>query len=406
MSENEKLNNTEKQLKEIKMLKKSLQKKRKRAFWKSCLTTSLIIIGAIIGVMIGSVAWFIMNDQVHAENAVISASGSYTFSLATLQSDEQGVYKQGIYDVNESKNQSGESVEESLLAKALNKFFRPDKNGRDDEYGNHYTSFWDLPNLSVGTSVFTDQSGKKYIRGDSDGISLMVNETSNVNNTTEFDYIGPGSYGEFTFYIIPHIENFNQVNVSVSLKPFTLERVEEGTGTTENKKVMGRAKIVENNDANNVLLNMLQGHILLFTGKDGEGNYSNRILPNLENDGTISFKFTKDSNTSTWVKDQPEPVTIYWIWPKRFENIKYCGQEDSVFKSTCQEHTELLNWINESQNREYVVNTNTITNTAKLEDVMKDMTNQQFAQWSTGYNKGDQLIGDNIAFFQWVIDAE
>ena len=386
MSENEKLNNTEKQLEEIEVLKKSLQEKKKSAyfFWKSFLITGVIIIGAIIGVLLGSIAWFRMNNQVQAGNAVISASDSYTFSLATLQSDNQG-----IYDVNTSPGS------DSPLAKALNKFFRADKNGRDDEDGNHYTSFLDLPDLSVGTSVFTDKKGQKYILGDSDGISLMVNAENNVNNTTEFEHIGPGSYGKFTFYIIPHLDNFQAVALSVSLKPFTLVR----EGDASDKKATGRAKPVENIKNNEVLLNMLQGHILLFTGKDQAGNYENRILPNLKEDGTVCFTFHKDRSTTTWVKDQAEPVTIYWIWPKRFENIKYYGQEDSVFKSECSSHTELLEWINE--NRQYVVKTDTA-----LSNPVENMTNQQFAKWSVGYNKGDQLIGDNIAFFQWVIDAE
>ena len=397
MSENEKLNNTEQQPEEIEVFKKSLQEKKKNVyfFWKSFLLTGVIIIGAIIGVLLGSIAWFRMNSQVQVGNAGISASDGYTFSLATLQSD-----KQGVYDENQPANSESFLVENSPLAKALNKFFRADNNGRDDDQGNHYTKFQDLPNLYEGTTVFTDKDGKVYIVGDSDGISLRVNAESNVNNTTEFEHIGPGSCGKFTFYIIPHVDGFQTVTLSVSLKPFTLVR--EGEVGTD-KKATGRAKPVENNDNNIVLLNMLQGHILLFTGKDEAGNYENRILPNLKDDGTVCFTFNKDGSTTTWEKDKAEPITIYWIWPKRFENIKYCGQEDSVFASTCQEQTELLEWIN--TNRTYVVNTKTV-NTIQLANPVENMTNQQFAQWSAGYNKGDQLIGDNIAFFQWVIDAQ
>ena len=396
MSENEKLNNTEKQLDEIEVLKKSLQEKKKNVyfFWKSFLLTGVIIIGAIIGVLLGSIAWFRMNSQVQAGNAGISASDGHTFSIATLKSDGKGVY-----DVNQPDDPGSSLVDNSPLARALNKFFRADNNGRDDDQGNHYTKFQDLPNLYDGTTVFTDKDGKEYIVGDSDGISLRVNAESNVNNTTEFEHIGPGSRGKFTFYIIPHVDGFQTVRLSVSLKPFTLVR----EGNASDKKATGRAKPVENNENNTVLLNMLQGHILLFTGKDEAGNYENRILPNLKEDGTVCFTFDKNRSTTTWVKDQAEPVTIYWIWPKRFENIKYCGQEDSVFKSACLSHTELLEWIN--TNKGFVVNTKTV-NITNIANPVENMTNQQFAQWSAGYNKGDQLIGDNVAFFQWVIDAQ
>lgn len=78
--------------------------------------------------------------------------------------------------------------------------------------------------------------------------------------------------------------------------------------------------------------------------------------------------------------------------------------EDSVFKSDSQSHSDLLSWINE--NRELIVNSKTLNDTSSLEDPRNDMTNKQLARWSAGYNKGDQLIGDNVAFVQWVIDAK
>lgn len=58
-----------------------------------------------------------------------------------------------------------------------------------------------------------------------------------------------------------------------------------------------------------------------------------------------------------------------------------------------------------NDNRGCIVNTLTVDSTL-LVPPSDDMTNTQFAQWSTGYNKGDQLIGENIAFFQWIIEAE
>ena len=360
-----------------------------RSMMKTFLATGIFLVATIVALVIMGMAWFVANAKVESASASIAASDDYKFYLATLEGDSQGVY---------DKNESPSS--DSALAKALSKFFRADKNGRDDEEGNYYSSFLDLPNLNKGTTLFTDKDGKRYILGDSDGISLMVNETSNVNNTKEFEHIGPGSYGKFTFYIIPLVDNLDQVNLSVSLQPFTLVREGEASG----KNVTGKAMRINEKD-NEVLLNMLQGHILLFTGQDESGDYSNRIFPTLENDGSIRFEFIiKDEPTTTWTKDKAEPITIYWIWPKRFENIKYPGQEDSVFKKECPEHENLLAWVHGS--RQYIVNTNTVKDPTSLADPRKDMTNKEFAQWSVGYNKGDQLIGDNIAFFQWVIEAE
>lgn len=364
-----------------------------RSMMKTFLATGIFFVATIVALVIMGMAWFVANAKVESASASIAASDDYKFYLATLKNDSQGVY-----DANIPEGTGGD-VTKSPLARALNKFFRADNNGRDDDEGNHYTTFLDLPNLSEGAQTFKDQDGIEYVIGNSDGISLRIDSDSNVNNTEEFEHIGPGSYGKFTFYIIPLVDNLDQVNLSVSLQPFTLVRV----GDPDGKNAIGRAMHVDKNENNSVLLNMLQGHILLFTGQDGSGDYSNRIFPTLENDGSIRFEFIKDK-TTTWVKDKAEPITIYWIWPKRFENIKYPGQEDSVFKKTCQEYEELLEWVND--NREYIVNTKIVLDTKSLADPQTDMTNQQFAQWSVGYNKGDQLIGDNIAFFQWVIEAE
>lgn len=364
-----------------------------RSMMKTFLATGIFLVATIVALVIMGMAWFVANAKVESASASIAASDDYKFYLATLKNDSQG-----IYDANIPEGTGGD-VTKSPLAHALNKFFRADNNGRDDDEGNHYTTFLDLPNLSEGVQTFKDQDGIEYVIGNSDGISLRIDSDSNVNNTEEFEHIGPGSYGKFTFYIIPLVDNLDQVNLSVSLQPFTLVRV----GDPDGKNATGRAMHVDKNENNSVLLNMLQGHILLFTGQDGSGDYSNRIFPTLENDGSIRFEFIKDK-TTTWVKDKAEPITIYWIWPKRFENIKYPGQEDSVFKKTCQEHEELLEWVN--ANREYIVNTKIVLDTKSLADPQTDMTNQEFAQWSVGYNKGDQLIGDNIAFFQWVIEAE
>ncbi|MGF0018782.1 hypothetical protein [Sporofaciens sp. SGI.106] len=391
MREDEKLNNAEQQLEEIKVLKKSLYEKKEKVddFWNTFLRTGAIILATLIVLVFLGIAWFVMNNWVKGESAAISALGENRFSLATLI--DEPATKQGVYDVSVN--------DESALAKALNKFWRADRNGRDDDKGNHYTSFLNLPNLVKGTSTFIDKDGNTYILGDSDGISLQVNSESNVNNTEEFEHIGPGSRGKVTFYIIPHIDNFDKVKLSVSLKAFTLVR----EGEPNDKTATGRAVPVEKT-GNQVLMNMLQGHILLFAGADEKtGNYSNRILPKLEDDGRISFVFEKDRTNTAWEKDQPVPITVYWIWPRRFENIKYCGQEDSVFKSECDSHTELLRWMDEK--KECVVNTNEI-DTTSLVAPWENMTNKEFAQWSTGYNKGDQLIGENVAYFQWMIEAE
>lgn len=366
-----------------------MKRKEIKGLYKSLAKTLTLVMVAMFTLVMVSIAWFVANSKVQSASNTVGATDGNRFSLATLKDDQQGVY-----------DSNSETSTDTPLAKALNRFFRVDKNGRDDKEGNYYTSFLDLPNLNVGTTYFEDINGGQYILGDTETVSLMVSGTSNVNNTEEFGHVGPGSYGQFTFYVIPHQEGFNRVTISVSLQPYTLIR----EGQPNDKTATGRAVRVKNNENNEVLLNMLQGHILLFTGKETDGDYKERVEPALQSDGSIRFEFSIDSSTRAWVKDKAEPVTVYWIWPKRFENIKYIGQEDSVFKTSCQSYTDLLSWMN--TNRQTIVNTKTVNDLTSLANPIESMTNKQLAQWSVGYNKGDQLIGDNIAFFQWVIDAK
>lgn len=359
------------------------------ALYKSLVHTVVLVMISFFTLVIVSVAWFVSNSKVQSVSNSVSANGDNRFSIATLKSDSQGVY-----------DRNNEFSTDTPLAKALNRFFRVDKNGRDDKEGNYYTSFLDLPNLNVGTTDFKDIKGDIYILGDSETISLRVNDSSNINNAEEFGHVGPGSFGQFTFYIIPHIDSFDGVTVSIALHPYTLVR----EGDPSEKTATGKAVHVENNENNEVLLNMLQGHILLFTAKDVNGDYASHVIPDLQDDGSIRFEFHLDSSSKTWVKNQAEPVTVYWMWPKRFENIKYVGLEDSVFKSECEDYKDLMDWVNE--NRGKVVNTKIVQDIGELKNPTEDMTNKQLAQWSAGYNKGDQLIGDNIAFFRWIIDAK
>ena len=108
----------------------------------------------------------------------ISTDNGQRFYLATKKEDSQGVY-----DNNSSTN--------SKLQEALKHFKRISSE-----------TVQELPQFQIGTTTITGSDNIEYIVGDADGISLMVNSTSNVNNTKLNAYVGPGSRGEMTFYII------------------------------------------------------------------------------------------------------------------------------------------------------------------------------------------------------------
>lgn len=330
---------------------------------KVFLKTGIFVVAALIAILILSVAWFVSNTRVRSTGVSISADDGRKFYLATRSTDSQGVY-----DDNTSGNSS--------LAQALKDFNRIINNGIN-------ISFQGLPQFSIGTTVVTGSDGVEYIVGDADGISLMVNPTSNVKNTTQNEYVGPGSKGKMTFYIIPIVEGNNQVNITVSLAAYGLSEPNNGEVT---------AQLVNNSQLRNILC----GHMLLFQGKDDNGNYFNQIDPILAEDGTIQFTFTKADD---WVINQPIEINLYWIWPYRFENLVYPGQPDSVFATSGEAQDRFLAWVNRHKH-------NIAYMEESLNDANADMSNSDFSKWSSGYNRGDQLIGDNVAYFIWTVRTE
>ena len=330
-----------------------------KAMLSTFLKTGIIMAAALIVILAISIAWFVSNTNVRSTSMSIAANNGQRFYLATKKEDSQGVY-----DNNSSTN--------SKLQEALKQFKRISSE-----------TVQELPQFQIGTTTITGSDNIEYIVGDADGISLMVNSTSNVKNTTQNDYVGPGSRGEMTFYMIPTVAGENQVNITVSLAAYGLSKPNNGEVT---------AQLVNNGQLSKILC----GHILLFQGKDALGNYVNQIEPALGEDGTIRFTFTKKDN---WVINQPIEITLYWIWPYRFENLVYPGQPDSVFKTSGDVQNGFLDWVN--AHKQNIAYTN-----ESLSDAKADMSNSDFAKWSSGYNRGDQLIGDTIAYFVWTIHAE
>ena len=330
-----------------------------KAMLSTFLKTGIIMTAALIVILAISIAWFVSNTNVRSTSMSIAANNGQRFYLATKKENSQGVY--------DNYSQTNSNLQEAL------KHFKRISSETVQE----------LPQFQIGTTTITGSDNIEYIVGDADGISLMVNSTSNVKNTTQNDYVGPGSKGKMTFYVIPTVAGENQVTITVSLAAYGLSEPNNDEVTAQSVN-------------NRKLSNILCGHMLLFQGKDAQGNYAKQIEPTLGEDGTIRFTFAK---TDEWVINQPIEITLYWIWPYRFENLVYPGQPDSVFKTSGDVQNGFLDWVNaHKQNIAY-------TNDS-LNDANADMSNSDFSKWSSGYNRGDQLIGDTVAYFVWTIHAE
>lgn len=349
------------------MSKRKGLKKETKELYSSLIRSLFLCFVALFAIVTATVAWFVNNSNVSGGGANVTATDGISFLLATKQED-----KQGLYDDNSSFNN---------LSNILKEFYR-------NSGGNQYSSFENLPILKEGTDTVTIDD-VTYIIGNDDGISLMVNNESNVNNHGDKKLMEPGSSGSFTFYIIPKVSDLDSVKISIYLKLFKIIDSEEPE--------KGKSQLIEY-IGNETLFNMFMGHLLMFRGVDEDGNYENRLTPEII-ESNLVFNLTVYCDGLSI--DEVIPVSIYWNWPKRLENILYSGAKDSLFKSECKEKDALVMLINNHKNW-FVSSTTEIGDS----DLSQDISNSKFSLWSSGYNKGDQLIGNSVAYFEWVIEAK
>ena len=339
------------------MNKRKGLKKETKELYSSLGRSFFLCFVALFAIVTATVAWFASNTNVQGSNTSVSASGENRFYLATKKEGSQG-----LYDDNSNNN----------LYNAL-KYFK--RIGNETVNG--------FPTISIGRSTIKGNDGIDYIVGDD--VSLMVNSTSNVNNTVQNDYIGPGSRGEITFYIIPVVEGNNTVDINLTLTPY---------GLVKQDNIINAQQI--NDDT---LKNLLYGHIYLFRGKDNSGYYTNQIEPAVGSDGV--FQFSLSYTSDEWVRKTPVAITLYWVWPYRFENLIFPGQPGSLFPTNNDDQTNLIKWIN--LNKDKIVNNVQDENFADIK--MYELSNANFTKWSNGYNSADQYIGDRVAYFVWAIST-
>ena len=321
------------------------------------------MVTGITVIIVLTLSWFVSNTSVTGSHTSISANDGKRYLLVTKASEQQGIYDKG----------------DNILLSAL-KYFNRVSSETEVVQG--------LPEFSSGASSSTYEN---YIIGDAENISLRVNTTSNVNNVdngdNQYDHIGPGAKGKITFYIIPLVDGDNTAHFTISLTPYEIDNT-----------VTAKASDDE------ALIKLLYGHILLFNAIDNDGYYSDQIIPEVS-DEKVTFAFSK---TGQWTKDTPVEITLYWVWPYRFENIVYPGQKDSIFKEEKVDANDPYNmyckWMNEHQNM--IVFKNKNQSEISFSQPSSSMTNADFVKWSQGYNKADQLIGDKVAYFVWTISTD
>lgn len=149
-------------------------------------------------------------------------------------------------------------------------------------------------NLLPGTAeVYNDET---YYCTEQGEIALRLSDPSVE--------VSPGKSGEISFYIIPNRDGAQSATLHLGLAGY--EKTKDENGNDTGSKI---------NDL--VLNSLLSGHILLFENCMN-GQYSD-WLPGSVSTGGLDYQITVSKSDAK--KDEPWKVTIYWVWPLRYENL-------------------------------------------------------------------------------------
>lgn len=206
-----------------------------------------------------------------------------------------------------------------------------------------------------------------YYYTESGAIALRLSENNIV--------VSPGASGTVTFYIIPTRDGAMPLTLYVGLAGYAVK-----PNNTSAERIVDPTL-----DA------LLSGHILLFRNKDENGHYSGWL--GTENVITVSLPDTAR-------KDIPEPVTLYWIWPLRYENM-----QSDLYANKAQANAEkFLTFLN---TQAQITSMTAISGGYSYSRIF--LTNKQDLTTtdsrSNAYNLADEYIGTNAQYLYLAIQT-
>ena len=324
---------------------------------------SLFMALSALVVMVGfCIAWFVSNHRVNATGMNIEAANAQDFQLASKGKRQEAEQKY-------LKNEDSQNILNNGTAYLINSDGKMiDASDDTDNTENYYVGFTNLA-----------------WRLDDD-VTLM-----------------PGTSGSMTFYIIPRKENLTSANLTFTLKDY------------EDDKKTGVAAVSKDNQ----LQNLVMGHILFFRNRDADGSYAGWIAPDengsyLTGNSEYSFTVTPENKT-TFEKDKPYPVILYWIWPNYIRNYIYTNQNGSLFTNPdSSDYKNLLKFLNKEnfQNNEaeqkyskiFYVKPDSGATSAKDStggngnQINSNITDAVLNECNEAYNNADQYIGENARY--------
>lgn len=324
---------------------------------------SLFMALSALVVMVGfSVAWFVSNHRVNATGMNIEAANAQDFQLASKGKRQEAEQKY-------LKNEDSQNILNNGTAYLIN------------SDGKMIAASDDTNNTEIYYAGFTNLAWRL-----DDDVTLM-----------------PGASGSMTFYIIPRKENLTSANLTFTLKAYS-----------DDKKT-GLAVISKDNQ----LQNLVMGHILFFRNWEADGSYAGWIAPDengsyLMANSEYSFTVTPENKT-TFEKDKPYRVTLYWVWPNYIRNYIYTNQNGSLFTNPdSSDYKNLLKFLNKEnfQNNEaeqkyskiFYAKPDSGATSAKDStsgngnQINSNITDAVLNECNEAYNNADQYIGENTRY--------
>lgn len=302
---------------------------------------------ALIAVIALGIAWFMSNSKVTSTGTSVSAQDDRLFELASVGERQKA---EDSYLLDESQK--------SILSAGATKT---------------YASY-----IENGTEVKKEQI---YHVGTGSLAWYLDSQES----------ILPGANGKLEFYIIPKKDDVKSVTVSFDINGYV--------NTTE---VGADKRAVKSEDT--TLQNLMQGHILFFQQLDDVNGYQKWLKAD------ESFVIEAPKNSS-FKKDVPYKVTIYWIWPQYFRNYVYTQkstQGDLFTDAANQTYARINTFINSQRTVETSQNKLFYDESGKVQvgsPINKDMAQDTLDQCSNYYNKADEYIGTNAKYIYVGIKA-
>ena len=228
-------------------------------------------------------------------------------------------------------------------------------------------------NLAEGTRY--EYGGDTYYYTEGGEIAMYLSEDYSVY---------PGASGSIEFYIIPMSDGARTVSLYLGLSGYADVTSEEGS--------FRQAERV-NDDTLDALMS---GHILLFNNYE-DGFYSEWLYNENTNgilNNTITIQLTEEAK-----KGVPYPYTLYWIWPKRYENMM-----NDLFAADSEEFANNFSTFVVSQSKDEAKNQiGTTSYSYSRIFLANSWPLETFDARTKAYNLADEYIGTNADYLYLTI---